>query len=240
MSGTGELTFRMTQRENRSLLFNLLGLEFLFAVLHILLFVAPGSSSELFRLFFDLGDEVSLPTWFSTIQLAAVGGVLLVGARSAPSPVLNTYFRIGGLGFLFLSADEAASIHERIGLVIKNQEWLSSSWYPGEYGGWVVLYGALGLVLLGWIAQPLRKLWVWFPRESRIALGGTVLYLCGAVGLQVVSFLVLDPRETPVWYQLGVVVEEFLEMAGASLLLFAALESVARFPAWETSDAPPG
>jgi len=237
MNGSGDLAFRVTRRDNRRLLFGLLGLELLFAVFHVLLFVTPGLPFEFFRLLFDLGGEVSLPTWFSTTQLAAVGGVLLLGARVNPeaSPLSASHFRAGGLAFLFLSADEAASIHERIGLVVKNQEWLSTSWYPGEYGGWVVVYGLLGVVFLILIARPLRKMWDGFPRESRLALGGVAVYLCGAVGLQVVSFLFLDARETPLWYQLGVVVEEFLEMAGASLLLYVAVGAVRKLPSWNAS-----
>ena len=84
-------------------------LETLFVIAHFLL---PGSK------LFDLDLEFTIPAWFSSLQLAAIGLAAFVafeGERACERrPALYWLWIPLGLGFLYLSADEVLALHERV------------------------------------------------------------------------------------------------------------------------------
>lgn len=97
----------------------------------------------------SLEKEWALTTWFSTVQLFTIGAVLLLTAWARkraykhkdhlPPAVLI----LGGLLFVFLSADEGGGIHERTTLIIEDRGW-DSLLFPGGHGGWISVYAAGG------------------------------------------------------------------------------------------------
>lgn len=86
---------------------------------------------------FNLVRENNLAAWWSTAALAVVGLLCWELAGRATRPGRGTWFLMGGL-FLGLSADEGASLHERVDL--------PGGWIPGA---------VLGVVL---VARPLLAL----------------------------------------------------------------------------------
>ena len=66
----------------------------------------------------DVGDEVSLGTWFETLLFAIAAVVLFFGGRAAGSMATRWYVLSGVM--LMLSIDEAASMHERLGSALRD------------------------------------------------------------------------------------------------------------------------
>ncbi|MBA3231981.1 MAG: hypothetical protein H0T05_04105 [Acidobacteria bacterium] len=85
------------------------------------------------------------------------------------------------------------------------------------------MYAVLGLLILAAILRPLRTLWIHRPREARIGLAGAGVFVAGAVVLEIISYLYFRADLTSVNYKLLVAGEEFLEMAGVSIILYGSL-----------------
>lgn len=207
----------------RMLFLCLIGLEVGLAGMHLVVqltdeFVRWGPIKPLF----NLDKETSIPTWFSTIQLFIIGAVLLliVVNNRQPQRLSNRLLFLGAAGFILLSADEGAQFHERIKepVVRLGQDWIQ---FPGGYGDWIIPYLFLCLVALIVLARPLARVIRNYPKEASIAIGGVFLIVLGAVGLEIISYLLRE--DGGVWYAIEVAGEEFAEMAGASMILYAAL-----------------
>lgn len=173
----------------------------------------------------DLDLETSLPTWFSALQLAAVAVVFAVAAaRNARPDVLSgRWLVLASVGFTYLSADEAAMIHEQLAVYVAR---LGPDWirlYQGERGGWLYLYGPAILVVALLALPVLLRLWRNLRRPAAWMFGGAAAYVVGALGVQILMFEVIEPWEARFPTTLAIAAEEFLEMAGVTLVLYGAL-----------------
>jgi len=200
------------------LLLPLLAFEGLLLAMHAFVHTAPPPWDKL-QIWFDLGAEGTVPAWFSSGQLLLVALALLAAAfRREILPSEMRLLLVAGLGFLFLSADEAAMIHERVTQYLRSYEALPR--FAGNRGVWVFVYGAIGLALfvvfIRSIAAFIRRL----PRQALLMASGFATILLGAVGLEVLYFYDLWTGPT----QTGA--EELLEMVGASLILTGAVATV--------------
>jgi len=76
---TTQIRITYRSEDAKKLLIGLIGLEVLFAASYIFMFAWPGvpSMPRAVLQLLDLNLEASLPTWFATVQLAAIGAVLL-------------------------------------------------------------------------------------------------------------------------------------------------------------------
>ena len=73
--------FSYSAGDAKNLVAILLGVELLLVFAYILThIIAPGPSLGPLRNFLDVDREVSIPTWFSSVQLFALGVVLLLQA----------------------------------------------------------------------------------------------------------------------------------------------------------------
>ena len=182
----------------------------------------------LFRII-DFRQEANIPTLFSSGILAFACVLLAVTGRDAVIRERNLWMagRWYGLAviFAFLSLDETAMIHEGFNK------------YPlGSAGAlaivdkfpWVWFYGA-AVVALGLFYLPfLLRL----PRLTAIlfVMSG-IIYVGGAIGLEVFGAYELDVdhiQRASLDYILRGVAEEFCEMAGTLLFLWALLRHLAR------------
>lgn len=229
---SSRITAEYRSQDARRFLAGLIGLEVFFAAVHIFIFVGPGVPWDIVRLLFDLDGEVTLPTWFATVQLFSIGAVFLLtaGANKIEEDSLSAVLALGGLFFLYLSADEGGGIHERITQIVEQRR-LTSLLFPDERGGWILVYamgGAIFLLTAGlYLWRPLQMIWHRFTRESLLILGGFGTIVVGAVGFEIVSYLLLHSGAMDELYHLEVAMEEFLEMAGASVILYATVEMAA-------------
>lgn len=173
--------------------------------------------------FFDLDAEANFPAWFSSIQLFLISQVFFLKTRQ-PAP-MNSSSRglllLGSLGFMFLSADEAARIHETINGVIKHIEWLPR--FKSDHGIWIFIYAVVGLVAIAIAAREFRMMWREYRRATMTLMAGVALAILGGVVLEIVSYQYLRSGSTPVLLVIEVAFEEFFEMLGASIALYGAL-----------------
>ncbi|MEZ4416353.1 MAG: hypothetical protein R3E10_11465 [Gemmatimonadota bacterium] len=223
----------MTQRPMLALAALITG-DVLLVLIHLLVF-SRDEPSQLLSALFGLDREANLPTWYSSTQLLLAGVCLLwAGTRAnrtegRPSRLLL----LAGATFVFLSADEASSIHESITYVLRRFDELPR--FQGDHGMWIPLYGMLGAVgllagrpLLGWIAREHR-------RAGGYLLAGALSFCGGAVVLEIISYGWLRTHEAARLYSLEVAAEEGLELLGASLLLFGCRQLASPRPCDESA-----
>lgn len=214
----------------RRLAVALLAFEALLAVLHAWVCSTPDVPPMLLE-FGHLNSEGGLGTWFSSLQFAALAAALYaLWTREA-----GLWLALAA-GALFLSADEAASIHERLGSVVsyvvsRGTPDTALGWVRVNYHSyyWLLLYVPLALPAAGVVA---RFLWTRLERHRRAMLCGIGIFFLGAVLLDFLEGrfgpadhgpLLVGPVLVDV-----VLLEEVLEMFGVSLVLAACLEHAVR------------
>lgn len=147
---------------------------------------------------FDLDEENNLPTWFSSFLLLNCSAVLFVSLPRHTGS-FKWQWRLLAFGFLILSIDEVAGLHESVHTAI-DFNWALPA------GALVLVVGATFIPFL--LALP-RRTATWY------ALSGTI-YFSGAIG---VEWLSRDMDEDDIAYGFATALEESLEMLGAWLFL---------------------
>lgn len=212
----------------RRILYGLLaviGLLILAATLGMIAWLGFGRNTVWgLRPLFNLGFENNVPTYFSTLQL--VGAAVLLGVIARHQMLIRSpwrwHFVVLAVGFLFLSVDEAASLHERI-LERMGSALLGDFFYWEWLGPGIVVVALVGLSYL-----PL--LWALPRRLASLFVNSGVVFVAGAVGAEWIgSEMDRDrPDAGATWaYQIEVIVEEGLEMAGIALFIYALLVYIA-------------
>ncbi len=183
-----------------------------------------GEPSLTFHKLFDLDDEKNIPALFSSAQLFLVGIVFLSMAYQPRQLHFSSprFLAVLGMAFIFLSFDEAISIHEQITKSLVHIEWIPR--FRGNHGIWVAPYLFVGLVFFLLTYKELLTMWRNSRREITIMVLGFAIFLLGVVVMEVISFQFLREEGTsPYLYQLEVAIEEFLEMMGISIVLYGAV-----------------
>jgi len=176
------------------------------------------------RQLFDLDAESSFPAWFSSSQLLAAGIVFL--ARSFIDPngsIGRIFFLLWAMAFLFLSADEAIGLHEKITLVFRDVEFLPR--FSGNHGIWIPLYALAGSIFIAGTAKSSLRLWRSGNTGIVIMFIGIAIFVCGAVLVEIVSYGNLREIVNHRNYLIQVVVEESLELVGISTILVGAIKA---------------
>jgi hypothetical protein len=170
---------------------------------------------------FYMDDESNVPTYFNTALLIALPPLFFV--IFAWKQALVDKFRYHWFGlvaiFLFLSMDEAASLHERLIKIV---------------GGAV---SAKGIFHFPWLIPGLIAVAVFFvlylvfflhldTKFKILFLLSFIVYLMGVIGGEMVSgyFLSIDKRGFP--YAVATSVEETLEMTGVAMMIYSLLEYI--------------
>jgi hypothetical protein len=83
---------------------------------------------------------------------------------------------------------------------------------------------ALAVSLVQVLARDLVTLWLEHRRFLALVALGVCLGLVGGMGVETLGYKLLHGERTSLWYKVEVTVEEFMEMFGASLILFATLK----------------
>jgi len=186
----------------------LLGMHVILSFVHYQMHELPW----MVRQIFDVDEEDSFPTWYSAIALFITSAVLWINARAhrQSGSSLRLHWYGLALGFLFLSVDEIAGMHETL-----NGE-IEISW--AIPGGIVALI--VGVAYLSFLAKLPRGTAVWF------VIGGAV-FVGGAVGVELFTerYLHNDELDTLAYY-LWNGLEEGMEMAGVLIFLHAVLQSM--------------
>jgi len=188
----------------------LIGVHVILTVLHYEFVKIPWYVRQIF----DVDEEDSFPTWYSASALLLTSAVLWVQAlrmRRVKNPLRWHWLGLAA-GFLFLSIDEIAGVHETLNSVME------TSWaVPGA-----VVAALIGGVYLMFLAQIDRRTAIQF------VIGGAV-FLGGAVGVELYTepYLENDQLNT-LAYNLWTALEEGMEMAGVLIFLGALLRYMKR------------
>jgi hypothetical protein len=191
--------------------------------------LVPESTWGPLRPLTDLDGENSLSTWFSVTQLFVVGAVLMIAAVVNQRSYLlaSRALVAAGLVFIALSIDEEAQIHENLTYTAKH---FGAHQLPfvGQWNAWIVAYAALGLLATVLAAKHLMALWKHFRPVAVVGGAGALIYVIGAVGFEIASFPFRGSVATRNLQLLAQTIEEFLEMLGVSVILYAALTLTSR------------
>ena len=160
--------------------------------------------------FFDLDEEESLGTWFGAIILLFAGLLTLFQARYCTTRSGRWHFCwwLLGIGFCLLSLDEVAGFHEFLNTVVEDTHWTT-------FGMLLVL--AMGFVFLPFVLT--------LPSPTRVLfLVSGVVYVGGAIGVEWATIWYEDNDQLETLaYNLWNALEEFMEMAGVILYIYALL-----------------
>lgn len=173
---------------------------------------------------FNVNVENNVPTFFSAFLLVTCAALLVVAAR-VPSFSASERRHWGWLAviFLFLALDEDASIHE---LFIGPMRHFLPKHGPLHFG-WVVPYAFLALGIgIAYLRFVLR-----LPEPTRqLVFAAGCLYLAGCGGFEMVGgwYISEVSGDMDLAYMTIVGCEEFLEMSGAILFIYAILDYLRR------------
>lgn len=170
----------------------------------------------------NLDNEANLPAWYSSCALFSCALLL---AAIAALPNSRRRDRTSWLGlslmFMYLSLDEAISIHERFlpGLLrqIDSLSFISQSY------DWTVL-GGIAVVAVGII---FFRFWQRLPFATRwLFAAAAAVFVGGAIGFEKIShfYEALYQTENSVAYVVTVAIEEGLEMMGVAIFIYALLQ----------------
>ncbi len=168
---------------------------------------------------FDVGDEVSLGTWFETaefmIAAIVVASLLLADVTEAH---LKNRVRLLAVVMFALSVDESVSIHERMGSALRDV--VSSSGYL--YYIWVIPAVVAALALAVWEIPWLRSL----PSSVRNrVLGSGMLFVACGGGLELLAGPDDEVNGTATMRSLTLTaIEELGEMLALAFFIVALLE----------------
>lgn len=155
---------------------------------------------------FDLDEEESFGTWFSTVILFLAAILFNYQARlcRAVSDRIHYWWMALGLGFFAMSIDEVVGLHELINTAYDESLWAGMS---------------LGIVFLAGLAF-IPFLWHYRWRTSGLFLFSGILFAGGAVGVEQYSGTDLNSIQ----YNMLTGLEEGLEMSGVILAIYAVLD----------------
>ena len=173
---------------------------------------------------FNVDLEKNIPTFFSSILLLSCSTVLFVIYRKKHDERDRFQRHWAGLAliFLYLSIDEMASIHELADKPLRNL--LNATGYL--YATWILLGVLFSLIVFFVYCRFLISL------ESRwrtlfLLSGG--IYIAGAIGMEMIGNnyvyhnLHLQGKDHFTYAMINTL-EEFLEMTGAAIFLYALLQ----------------
>jgi hypothetical protein len=168
--------------------------------------------------FFYVDAEQNISTWYSSILLFCCA--VLISAISLTITKTHDrhirHWQILGLIFLYLSMDEAASLHEQMGIIgriLKTGGLFSFSW--------VIPAIALVSIFIGFYLKFLVHL---RSKTRRLFCLSGFVYISGALGFEMISGLFMDLNGKNLLYTIFTHIEEGLELLGVSFFLYALLD----------------
>ena len=167
---------------------------------------------------FDMGVEANLPTFFSSFQLLVVSMLLTVVwlAMRQRGDSYARHWLFLALIFFLLAADEMAEIHE---MSIRPIRELAPGLVTGLFfWAWVIPAGVLVVVVSLSYA---RFVFSYLPPDMRKAtVIGAAIFVGGAIGVEMPEAMFAEKHGLDnLTYQMFVLVEETMEMAGILIFL---------------------
>ncbi len=170
---------------------------------------------------FDIDNEQNFSAAFSAIQFLWIAGSItcfLAIPRMIVDP-LRVLAWTAATGFVFLGFDEYTQVHERLSNLLVPYGFVPR--FNEGVGAWISVYATAAVNLLMLFRRPVLLAGRLYPKPSLHFLAGLALVFLGSVGCEIIAFELLPLNRADPLYPFAVAAEEFLEMSGASLMLFA-------------------
>lgn len=178
--------------------------------------------------YFNYNGENNIPAFFSSIILVIASALLFLiyHTRSSLNPSSRKkYWLMLSIIFLFLAVDENVQIHEEVTKVVRPL--LASDLSGFLHWAWVVPYFIAFLAIAAYFMSFVISLPI-FTRNLIFIAG--FLFVFGAVGLELVEgYMFKVYGLNHIYNKLLYCMEEFLEMTGVILFIFALLDYMARY-----------
>ena len=178
-------------------------------------------AAEILGLRFDLNGEGNIPAYFSALQLLACATVLaVIAARTwRARSRWRFHWSLLAAGFLYMSIDEAAQLHELLGVP---GVWLAE--LMGIENRTHAIWIPLALLVVVPVGLAFVPFLLAMPRQiAALMVASGTLFVGGAMGFEVVQAGIWDEDFGNHAYFGLVVVEEALEMVAVALFLFTLL-----------------
>lgn len=165
--------------------------------------------------FFSLLEEGNLPTYFSALCLLTAGLLSLLTATADHAQQKAGWLGLG-LGFTYLSIDEAAQIHDAIINYAVNSAFGAFE-TSAFYYGWVVAamcaVSVFAILYLGFLSR--------LPRNfAAMLIVSGIVYIGGAVGMEMIeAHFKVTGHTFSSWFPGRDLVEELAEMLGIILFI---------------------
>ena len=175
--------------------------------------------------YYNVPRERNIPTLYSVIALTVAATLLATNARHSWEKCDGQHRYWAGLAliFLFLAFDEGTKIHEQMSDVM--ERWVTPKGYLRWL--WVIPYGFAVLVLaavyLRFLVRLLRTTRYYFILSALLFLGGAI----GVDMLQAQEADLMIGSNQTILYCVLYSLEEFLEMIGVAVFIYALLKNLA-------------
>lgn len=168
--------------------------------------------------FLSVDQEAMLPSWYGSSLwfIAAMLALLMVFAAARR----RTSWALFCLLCLYFSLDESAVVHEKLN--DPGSQLAANMGIETEFS-WLLLAALPVLVIVGVL---LRHVWGLPVLQRVLIIAAGLVFLGGAVGFEILGGAVWNPNDYTWEYYRFALAEEFLEMAGVSLLIAALLSLV--------------
>lgn len=183
-----------------------------------------GSATAVEKLnrFFNFNEEGNLPTFFSSILLLMASALLFVIRQLSAQKKCRQKWLLLSVLFLFLAADEACQIHERINTVARG--YLPNDFSGFLYWAWVLPYSFLILGVGIYIFRFVLSL----PRRTRnLFILSAIVFVSGALVIESVEGHLnkLYSYEHVIFF-FTTTIQELMEMAGVIIFIHALSEYI--------------
>lgn len=177
-----------------------------------------------FRNWFDLDAEGNIPAWFSSMQLFFIAQISIFCAKNLDKGRLRRFYSLAAAGFIFLSIDEAAEIHEGVGGIAK-KSFIAKEYFPNIPQLWMLIYPIAALIL-AFIFRREIYVFLYEKKGNLILFCGALVFVSGALGFEAVD-LYLIPEDAQILHMIEVSFEETFEVLGQSIICYAFLIKLA-------------
>lgn len=172
--------------------------------------------------FFDASSEANTPTFFSSLLLFIAAAILYVIYKTTPNGFgKKRYWQVLMIIFAWLSLDETASIHEQFGKMGKTLH-LTSGYL---YYSWIIPYSLFLIIAFFFFLKFLFELP--YPTRILFIISGFI-YTGAAIGFELFEGNIAKQYGPNTLNDLLLcAIEEFLEMTGVIIFIYALLRYAA-------------
>ncbi len=169
---------------------------------------------------FNLDRELNFPTWYAAWMLvfcAILLKIIAVGKKQQGDRYTKDW-QLLSLIFFWMAIDEIVSIHEIL-IIPEVSQALNLPWFL--HSMWVIP----GLVFVAWFAKRYAKFVRHLPAKSKLHfISAACTYIGGALVMEMIgSHFAQSIGQQHIIYALIATVEEFLELIGIVMFIYALL-----------------